>query len=411
MSSKNRVVVTGLGVICAIGNNNQEFESSLKNGSDGIKTISLFNTEGYRTDKSGMIEFGPIKSDKLENSNHDRCLYLVEHASNMAIDDSGLKLDKSKSYHYGVAFATSLGCVDHLEKYILDKDSGENEKKATGFNENLRHIPHCIPTTYLASKYNFTGPVFTVDTACASGTNSLGYAYDKVANNECEIMVTGGVDVLNLLSFSGFSSMMNLTQSQCAPFDMNRSGLVLGEGAAVFVFENYDSAIKRNAPIYAEVCGYGLSNDAFHETQPDPNAGGAIRAMKMALETSRVKAEEIDYINAHGTGTKFNDLMESVAINEIFKDIRDKPYVSSTKAATGHALGAAGAIEFAVCILALKNQFLPPTLNLENSLETMHDYDFVPKNSKEAPIQYAMSNSFGFAGNCSSIVLKNNLSS
>jgi 3-oxoacyl-[acyl-carrier-protein] synthase II len=200
--------------------------------------------------------------------------------------------------------------------------------------------------------------------------------------------------------------MMNLTQSKCTPFDTNRSGLVLGEGAAIFIFEKYESAVKRGAKIYAEVCGYGLSNDAYHETQPDPNAGGAIRAMKMALSENEINIDSIDYINAHGTGTKFNDLMESVAIKNIFEERLDKPFVSSTKAATGHALGAAGAIEFAACLMAVCHNFIPPTLHLENSLEQMQDYDFAPQNAVEGEVNHAMSNSFGFAGNCSSIVIK-----
>jgi 3-oxoacyl-[acyl-carrier-protein] synthase II len=411
MTNNNRVVVTGFGIICAIGNNKEEFLNSLKNGTDGVKNITLFDASGYRTDKAGMIDFEPIDQDKIKNPDHDRCLYLIEHASNLAMEDSGLMLDKSLAYNYGVSLATSLGCVDYLEKYIKGKESSDSDCLNDELLHNLTFVPHSIPTSYLASKYNFTGPVFTVDTACASGTNSIGYAYDKIANNECDIMITGGVDVLNLLSFSGFSSMMNLTQTKCTPFDTKRSGLVLGEGAAIFIFEKYESAKKRGAKIYAEVCGYGISNDAYHETQPDPNAGGAIRAMEMALSTQNIRTNSIDYINAHGTGTKFNDLMESVAIKNMFEGVEEKPFVSSTKAATGHALGAAGAIEFAACLMAVSQNFIPPTLNLENSLEQMQEYDFVPKNSVEYDINYAMSNSFGFAGNCSSIVIKkvNNL--
>lgn len=406
MTNNKRVVVTGFGVICAIGNNNEEFLQSLKNGSDGVKDITLFDASGYRTDKAGMIDFKPIEEDKQNNPEHDRCLYLVEHASNLAMKDSGLKLDSNTAYNYGVSLATSLGCVDYLEKYIKGKEETESDELTDELLKNLTFIPHSIPTSYLASKYNFTGPVFTVDTACASGTNSMGYAFDKIINNECDIMVTGGVDVLNLLSFSGFSSMMNLTQGKCAPFDMNRTGLVLGEGAAIFIFEDYESAKKRGAKIYAEICGYGLSNDAYHETQPDPNAGGAIRAMEMALSSQKIDSTAIDYINAHGTGTKFNDLMESVAIKNIFDGVADKPQISSTKAATGHALGAAGAIEFAACLMAVSHNFIPPTLNLENSLEQMQEYDFVPQKAAESEVRFAMSNSFGFAGNCSSIVIK-----
>lgn len=406
MNNKNKVAITGMGVICAVANNNDEFLKSLKSGNDGIKKITIFNTEGYRTDNAGMIDFEPLTADKKQNPDHDRCLFLLEHASNLAINDSKIDLKPDTAYNYGVSFATSLGCVDFLEKYIIGKDSESAGNTQKDQLKNLLHIPHNVPTAYLAEKYNFTGPSFTVDTACASGTNSMGYAYDKIANNECEIMVTGGVDVVNLLSYSGFSSMMNLTQTKCAPFDVNRTGLVLGEAAAVFVFENFESAKKRGAKIYAEVCGYGLSNDAYHETQPDPNAGGAIRAMSKALKESRVAPEKIDYINAHGTGTKFNDLMESVAIKEVFKDVQNKPKISSTKAATGHALGAAGAIEFAACVMAVKHDFLPPTLNLQESHEQMSEFNFVPQKSVECKVNYAMSNSFGFAGNCSSIVIK-----
>ncbi|MCL6591057.1 MAG: beta-ketoacyl-[acyl-carrier-protein] synthase family protein [Firmicutes bacterium] len=394
---KHRVVITGLGIISAIGYNVNTFLSGLKNNQSGVKPILRFNTAGYRTNLAAEVQnWNPQSAD---DSVSDRCLQFVYEATNEAIKDSGIDFGKIDLWKTGVSIATSLGCVDYLEKYIQEKSVGN-----ICINW-LDNIPHCIPGSVIAAKYGLRGPVISIDTACASGTNSIGYAFDLIQKGDCDVMLTGGVDILNPLSFSGFSSMMNLTKTLCRPFDKNRSGLVLGEGCAIVVLESLEHAQRRNTQIYGEILGYGLSNDAFHETQPDPDAKGAVSAMQMAIEYSGIAPSDIDYINTHGTGTKFNDLMEVKAIRQIFKEHSPKLKLSSIKAAIGHTLGAAGSIEFLASVLCVFHDFIPPTLNFEMPMEGCEDLDFVPNVSQNYPVQTVMSNSFGFAGNCSSIIV------
>jgi 3-oxoacyl-[acyl-carrier-protein] synthase II len=395
---KQRVVITGLGIVSAIGLNKNEFYEGLRDNRSGIKPIQRFDTHGYRTNQAAEIQnWNPMPSDQPEG---DRCLQFALEAAKQAIDDSGLETNTIEPSKAGVCIATSLGCVDSLQDFIRENVNGNSCS-----NGRLNIIPHNIPGAKVASKYGFTGPLLSVDTACASGSNSIGYACDVIRNGICDIMLAGGVDILSPLSYSGFSGMMNLTKTLCRPFDKNRSGLVLGEGGAVVILESLAHARKRFAPIYGEVLGYGLSNDSYHETQPDPEATGAVTAMAMALHDAGVPLETVNYINAHGTGTKFNDLMEVRAIRKVFPENTPGLKISSIKAAIGHTLGAAGSLEFLACVLSIRNDFVPATLNFETPMEGYDDLDFIPNQSQDCTVNVAMSNSFGFAGNCCSIIL------
>ena len=393
-----RVVVTGLGVISSIGRNVKEFMENLIAGKSGVKEIKRFDTTGYRMNFAAEIENWQIPQELVE---YDRCLQLVLATVNQAVTDSCINFEEVDRHRVGVTIATSLGCVDRLENYIKSELSGEEINGSA----DLSLIPHSVPGSMIARQYQLTGPVVAVDTACASGSNSIGYGHDLIRNGRCDLVIAGGVDVLNTLSFSGFSGMMNLTKTICRPFNKERTGLVLGESSAVVILESLASAQKRSAHIYAEILGYGLSNDAFHETKPDPDAKGAKMAMASALDSAGISGTEVDYVNTHGTGTKFNDLMEAKAIREVFHEHAPELKISSIKAAIGHTLGAAGAIEFLATVLSVADDFVPPTLNFEEPLEGFADFDFVPNHSIKYQVNVAMSNSFGFAGNCCSILL------
>jgi len=385
-----------MGIISSIGMTIPEFLEALIEGKSGFKKVKRINTSEYRTDVAGEV-------DKWIYKEHiyDRCLTFLEDAVEQAVADASLDNSTlSSGNRVGVAVATSVGSADALETFINAQLQGKEVSA-----EMLELVPHNIPCGFVAEKYNIQGPCVSLDTACASGTNIIGYAYDLVKNGVCDIVIAGAVDIISKLSFSGFSSMMNITKDICRPFDQNRSGLLLGEGCGIAIIESMEYAKARGAEIYGEILGYGLSNDAFHETKPDPKGRGAVLAMEMALDQAKVKPENINYINAHGTGTKTNDLMELEAISKVFGEHTKKLKISSIKGTVGHNLGAAGAVEFVTTMLAVWKDVAFPTLNLINKMEPYGDWDFVPEKPKPSVMEYAISNSFGFAGNCSSIVV------
>ena len=389
-----KVVVTGLGVVSALGNNIQEFESRLKEGESGIKPITRFNALVYRNSNAGVVE-GDFGKDYVS-------LQYTLNASEQAIIDANIDLEHENHIRVGVAIASSLGCVGQFEKIISDKINGKKSSIST-----FRNIPHSSIASYISNKYCTNGPCISLDTACASGSSILGYAYDLIRKGKCDVIIAGGVDELSLLSYSGFSGMMNLSKDICKPFDKKRSGILLGEGCGMVILESLTHAQKRGAKVYCSIAGYGLSNDAYHETQPDPNGEGAIKSIRMALKQAGISEDKIDYINAHGTGTKQNDAMEMTAINEVFGNNKEGIKVSSIKGAIGHTLGAAGAIEFVATAIAIKNGVIPPTINFSEPMDEYSDWDFVANKSIKKNIRYAISNSFGFAGNCCAIVLRN----
>lgn len=391
--NQNRVVVTGLGVICSIGSNIIEFSEGLKQGKSGVSTIDFFDATEYRTNQAAIVK-------NFKNTEGDKCISLACQGAKQAMDDARININKINKEKAGVAIASSLGCVDALENYIAKTINGEQVNK-----DQINIVPHNIPSAIIASNYGFEGPVVAIDTACASGSNTVGYAYDQIKHGNCDVMLAGGVDIISKLSLSGFSGLMSLTKTKCQPFDHNRSGLILGEGCAFITLESLLHAQQRNANIYGEVLGYGLSNDAYHDTRPDPNGTGAIQSMNMALTEAGISPQDVDYMNAHGTGTSFNDLMEISAIQQVFGLKNKKLYISSIKAAIGHTLGAAGAIEFVASILAIAQNFIPPTLNFDMPMKGLEELNFVGNKPIDHNINIAISNSFGFAGNCCSIIV------
>lgn len=397
---KNRVVVTGIGVHNSIGKNKEEVIKGLKEGKNGIKDIprSRFDKEdrAFINKRAHLLDEETFQ--ELQGKDESVVTELSRQVIGEAIHDSNLNTSEIQGVHTGISLAISTGTSFSFIKWLQKKLNDELSHKDLSLV--LRSTQSI--TGDIANYYSFKGPSTTISTACASGTISLGTAYEKIAHGDVQYMIAGGVDLITILSFTGFNSLKNVSPNLCSPFDKNRQGLVLGEGAGFVVLESYENAIKRGADIYAELSGYSYINEAYHPTSPHPEGDYAYECMRMAMNNAQKKPEEINYINAHGTATKINDLMEYKAIKRLVGN--HNIYVSSTKSLTGHTLGAAGSIEFIHTALGIKNGFIAPTINTG---ETIIDEDNIcfPSTTVEESIDVAISNSFGFGGNMASIIL------
>ncbi|MCK4648220.1 beta-ketoacyl-ACP synthase II [bacterium] len=392
-----RVVVTGLGAVCAIGKNKDEYWKSLLDGKCGIDKIDLFDTKEHRTQTGAQVkDFHPekyISSKKLKRMSRTDRLGII--AAQEAIRDSGLDLEKENKEKIGVLLGAGAGGMFEAEEYhraLLIKSRSKAKPSL------LISHPPCVTTDYIAKEFGLRGPRSTIVTACSSSATSIGYAADLIRNGKADIMVTGGSDALCQLTYSGFNSMRVVDKDRCRPFDKNRTGLSLGESAGILILEELEYAKNRGAKIYCEFLGYGLSGDAYHMTRPHQEARGAIQALREALRDVGIKPEEVDYINAHGTATPFNDETETLAIKEVFGERAYKIPVSSTKSMVGHCLGAAGGIEAVATALAITNNMIPPTANYEIR-DPQCDLDYVPDKARKKEIGVAFSNSFAFGGN------------
>ena len=339
----------------------------------------------------------------------DRFIHLGLAAATMAMEDSGLKVTESNAYRIGVIVGSGIGGLGAIERYtqIL------NEKG------HKRVSPFFIPMTIInltagqiSIRFGVKGPNSAIATACASGTHSIGDAFKLIQNGTADAMICGGTEaVITPLGIAGFTSMKALSTRNDAPekasrpFDKDRDGFVMGEGAGILVLEELEHAVKRGARIYAEVIGYGLNSDAYHITSPSPNGEGAAKCMESALRDADIRPEEVNYINAHGTSTKYGDELETVAIKTVFGKHAYKLYVSSTKSMIGHLLGASGGVEAAICALSILNKVAPPTINLDNP-DSGCDLDYVAHRAISVDINIAMSNSFGFGGTNACIIFK-----
>jgi len=299
-----------------------------------------------------------------------------------------------------VVLGGGAGGMLSWEQYRRSLWSGQARPKPS----LLLPFANCTLTDLIAVKYGLTGPRTTISTACSSSSTSIGYGFDLIRSGEQDIVVSGGSEALSELTFAGFNSIRAMDPKYCRPFDKNRKGLSLGEGAAILILENYAGAESRGANIYGEVLGYAINSDAYHMTSPDPAAMGMSRVMAAALDVAGLRADQIDYINAHGTATPINDPLETMAIKRVFgKSCADDLAVSSTKSMVGHCLGAAGAIEAVAAILALQRQIVPPTIHLDEP-DPECDLDYVPNTSRKQQVRFALSNSFAFGGNNTSVV-------
>tara|TARA_X000001036_G_scaffold333576_1_gene312438 strand:- start:287 stop:1507 length:1221 start_codon:yes stop_codon:yes gene_type:complete len=402
----NRVVITGEGSISPLGLSSKDLWNNLIDGKSGIRLIESFDTENFNVKIAGEIpDFDPLNFfDYKESRKLDRYTMLAMIAADQAIKSSGLD-----SSNVGVILGTGVGGMNTLE-----------EEQAKLIKKGQRGVsPHFIPKMIpniaggqIAIKYGFHGPNFSLSTACSSASDAIGMAYRLIQSNQIHAMVCGGAEGgVTPLTLSGFSNMKALSknnenpQGASRPFDKNRDGFIMSEGSAMLVLESLDSAEKRGANILAEIVGYGITNDAYHITQPHNDSLGAIKAIELALEDGKINKEDVSYINAHGTSTHYNDMLETQAIKKVFRDNANNLLVSSTKSMTGHMLGATGAIEIIACMRAMRNAIIPPTINYETP-DPDCDLNYVPNKSIESNVNIALSNSFGFGGHNSVIALK-----
>lgn len=408
---KRRVVITGLGVITPLGNTVESFWHNLCEGKCGIDKITKFDASDFSTQIAAEVkDFKPEDYiDKKDARRMDRFTQFAMAASHMAVKNSNLNLDKIDREKFGVVLGSGIGGIETLEhqgNILFTKGPG-------------RISPFFVPMMIsniaagqIAIAMGAKGINSTLVTACASGTNAIGEAFRSIQNGKADIIITGGSEsAVTPLSIAGFCSMRAMStrndnpKEASRPFDADRDGFVIGEGAGILIMESYDHAIKRNAEIIAEVVGYGLTADAYHITDPAPNGEGAARAMREALADAAILPEQIDYINAHGTSTQKNDTNETLAIKAIFGDHAYKLSISSTKSMTGHLLGAAGGIEAVSLALSIAHQFIPPTINYTTK-DPNCDLDYVPNVGRHSRIEYGLSNSFGFGGQNACILLK-----
>ncbi len=407
---RNRVVVTGLGAITPIGNCVEEFWKGLKEKKVGIGPISVFDTEDYKVKLAAEVKGfeGKDYMDPKTAKRMERFSQFAVAAAKEALENSGLDMEKEDPYRVGVCVGSGIGSLQSIEreyKKLLDK--GPNRV-------NPLLVPMMIGNMAagnVAIQFGLKGKCFNVVTACATGTHSIGEAFRSIQYGEADVMVAGGTEAsITPLSIAGFGALTALSTSQdplraSIPFDKERDGFVMGEGAGVVVLESLEHALARGARIYGELAGYGATCDAYHITSPAEDGSGAAKAMEMAMKDAEAAPGDIDYINAHGTGTHHNDLFETKAIKLALGDQAYKVHINSTKSMVGHLLGAAGGVEFIACVKAIEEGFIHATAGLETEDEGC-DLDYTKGEGVEADIRYAMSNSLGFGGHNATLIVK-----
>ncbi len=409
--NKRRVVITGLGCITALGETAKDFFEAICQGKSGIAKIESFDTSAYPVHFGGEVKHFEVTKyiDFRESKRMDRFSQFAVSAAIQAVKESGIDFSKEDPYRMGVIVGTGIGGIKEIEDQhliLLNKAP-------------MRISPFTVPRLMgnaaagnIAIQYGLRGPNFSVSSACASSNHAIGEAFCNIAAGRSDVMITGGTEAavtpLGLASFCAARSLSlrNDNPAQASrPFDKDRDGFVLSEGAGIAILEEYEHAKKRGAPIYAEVLGYAATDDGHHITAPLPDGDGAAKAMELALKDAQISPDKVDYINAHGTSTELNDIAESAAIRTVLGPQAYKAMVSSTKGAHGHLLGASAAVEMIVCAKAIKNSIVPPTINLDNVDERCDaKMDFVPLKARERKVGVAMSNSFGFGGHNACVV-------
>lgn len=406
-----RVVITGVGAVTPIGNNAQDFWKSIREGVCGVDVITRFDPEKYACRIGAEVkDFDPLQFiDKKEVRHMDRYAQYALAAAKMAVEDSKLDPATLDPFRAGVITGSGIGGIETAEKQIM-----VNETKGPG-RVSPFYITMMISNmaaSYIALEYGLKGPNYNVVSACASGTNAIGEAFRLVRDGTCDVMVAGGAEApITPSSFAGFCSMKAMStrnddpKGASCPFDKDRDGFVMGEGSGMVVLEEYEHAKARGAEILCELAGYGATDDAYHITMPDPTGEGGRKAMEFAIRDAGVEPKNITYINAHGTSTPYNDKFETAAIRTLFGDDAKKVAVSSTKSMTGHLLGAAGGIEAVICALAIRDSYIPATINYKTPDEEC-DLDYVVNEGRNQEVAYAMSNSLGFGGHNAALVFK-----
>ncbi|PIX21554.1 MAG: beta-ketoacyl-[acyl-carrier-protein] synthase II [Deltaproteobacteria bacterium CG_4_8_14_3_um_filter_45_9] len=400
-----------MGLVIPIGIGVETAWKNVCEGKSGIGLLTRFDTNGFETKIAGEVKhFNPeLYIDKKEIKKMDLFIHYAIAATKEALEDAQLAITPENSEQIGVIVGTGLGGLPSIERYhkiLLEKGPG-------------RISPFFIPmlianlaSGQIAIQFGPKGPNTCVVTACATGAHCIGDAFRAIVYGDAEAMIAGGTEAnITPLTIGGFNSMKALStrndepEKACRPFEKNRDGFVVAEGAGILILEELQFALKRNAKIYGELIGYGYTSDAYHITAPSPDGDGAVRCMRMAIKDARLKPEDVEYINAHGTSTPLNDLTETIAIKKVFGDRAKKIPISATKSMTGHLLGAAGSTEAIFTILAIQDGIIPPTINYEEP-DPQCDLDYVPNAARRQPLNIAMSNAFGFGGTNATLVFK-----
>ncbi len=397
-----RIVVTGIGVVSSIGIGKENFWEALIKGKSGISEISSFDTSGYPTHFGAEIKnFQPEKFiKKIKSEKLGRASQLAVGAADLAIEDARIDLAKLDKESIGVCLGTTMGeaqIYQQLNEAWVRRGIDAMDVSLIPFS------PPNVLAVNLAIEFGLEGPNYLIPTACAAGNYCIGYACDLIKKGSASVMLAGGADAFSRLAFTGFNRLLAVAPQKCQPFDKNRKGMLVGEGAGLLVLESMEDAQKRNAHIYAEILGYGLSCDANHMTAP--HADGISQALAKALKESGLKPEDVDYINAHGTGTPANDKEECLAIKKVFSGSYKKIPVSSIKSMLGHTMGAASAIESVACCLCVQDDIIPPTINFETP-DPECDIDCVPNVARQARVEIALNSASAFGGNNACVAFK-----
>lgn len=403
-----RVVITGLGAVSPVGNSAQDTWDSIRNGRHGIAEITLFDLKNHKVTMGAEVknfDYG----DKRAAKRLDRVSQFALTAAREAIASSGIISGENVNPdRFGVYCGTGIGGVITLESEVAKCTRRDNMARASAMM-----IPMVMPNGIsgnISMEFNAKGASMGIVSACAAGTHNIGEAYRNIRHGYNDVVIAGAAEsVFAPVCFSGFSNMTAMSTrtdpDRCStPFDIERDGFILGEGAGILILEELEHALTRGADIYGEIAGYGATSDAYHITSPAPDGEGAAKSMMIALEDARIKPEDIDYINAHGTGTPYNDAFETIAVKKVFGENTIVP-ISSTKSMTGHLLGAAGGLEAVICTQAINEGFIPPTAGLEKPDPELN-LDYVPNTGRESELRYVMSNSLGFGGHNGTLVIR-----
>ncbi|EAG4788919.1 beta-ketoacyl-ACP synthase II [Listeria monocytogenes] len=407
---KRRVVVTGIGAVTPIGNDAETSWENAKKGVNGVAKMTRLNPDDFPVKIAAELKDFDVEKylEKKEARKMDRFTHYAIASAEMAVQDSGLVIDDSNANRVGVWIGSGIGGMETFEtQYEIFLNRGH--RRVSPF-----FVPMMIPdmgSGQVSIRFGAKGINSTTVTACATATNSIGDAFKVIERGDADAMITGGAEApITKMSLAGFTANKALSlnpdpETACRPFDKDRDGFIIGEGAGIVILEEYEHAKARGAKIYAEIVGYGATGDAYHITAPAPNGEGAARAMKMAIDDAGLTSDKVDYINAHGTSTPYNDEYETQAIKTVFGDHAKKLAISSTKSMTGHTLGASGGIEAIFALLTIRDNIIAPTIHLKNQDEVC-DLDYVPNEAREANVNVVISNSFGFGGHNATLVFK-----
>lgn len=401
---RRRVVITGIGAVSSVGIGRAAFWESLLAGRCGIAPVESFDTSDYSVHSGAEVK--GFRADdyvmNLDAAQLGRASQFAIAAARLALTDAGVRIESLDLERAGVSLGTTSG--EPLEVERFDDCYVSRRLKSVGGEFIARYPCHLI-SAHVASELSFSGLNMMIPTACAAGNYAIAYAFDALRSGRADLMLAGGSDAFSRITYTGFARLGAIAPEICQPFDRLRKGMIPGEGAGVLVLEPLERALRRGAHIYAEVTGYGLSCDAHHMTAAHPEGDGAARAMEQALSESGMQPEDVSYISAHGTGTPTNDRLETIAVKRVFKDAAKKVPISSIKSMLGHTMGAASALEAAVCALAISNDYVPPTINFKEP-DPDCDLDYVPNEARRHKVHVAMNNAYAFGGNNASLVLR-----